>query len=115
MRLEPAKQRKGATNGDHSLADGYFFCFERLGLSRNIQVGSYLVQRIDGSSSMGDLQDRVQFDSMLLGPTPPDGLHAPRGVDEGAIHVEEDSVTAKSDQRFSSLNAKRKNTGPTAT
>src|SRR5271163_2450899 len=102
MRFKPAYQLKGPANGDHSLAYCYFFCFERLGLSRNIKVGSDLVERVAGSSSVGMLQDKVQIDSMLFSPAPPDCFHAAGGIDEGAIHVEEDCVTAKSDQRFSS-------------
>ena len=118
---------RGPTDGNNSFTRCQLFSLQRSRFRLHIEVRSYLDDRIYGSSSVGNLQQMVQVDSMFSGPAFPDGLYARCGIDKGAIHVEEDCFAAEANQKIQApavtassfevrdVDCKGKKIGPTAT
>src|ERR1700685_1647208 len=99
MFFKPAQKLSGTTNGDNSFTRCQLFSLESSCFRLHIEVRSYIHERVYGSSSVGNLQQMVQVDSMFSGPAFPDGLHARCGIDKSAIHVEEDCFAAEANQK----------------
>jgi hypothetical protein len=103
VRLQLAQEVLSTLNFHDALSFDKFLGIDCSCFFFDIQVRGRITNRVDCSSSKRGLQNKFPFQPMLLGPPSHDPFVAKCGINERAIHVEQDGVTAEFYQKLVSI------------